>query len=52
MKLRVDCCGKFREENELVELEGEGSEVWLECCYCCSDSDYEYYFKKELEEKE
>lgn len=50
-KNRADCCGKFRKIQELVCLEGEGSEQWVECCYCCSDFDYDTYFKKNLGDK-
>lgn len=47
MKIKCVCCGKFRKEVDLVELYGEYDESWLECKYCCSQVDYERYFKDE-----
>jgi hypothetical protein len=53
---RCDVCGKFRKRVDLVSMEettSDGYQIdgWFECKFCCSESDYEQYFKKR-EEKE
>jgi len=48
--MRCDCCGKFRKKEDLAGSAGESDdcgnyETWLECKFCCSEADYEIYFK-------
>ena len=40
-------CGKFRKKDDLIGVQAEGDEIWLECKFCCSEIDYKTYFKKE-----
>jgi len=44
MSERCDICGKFRKDSELVGMQAEGDEQWLECKKCISESDMERYF--------
>ena len=49
MSKKCDCCGKFRKEEDLAMMQAEGDETWLECKLCCSQADYDMYFKKDEE---
>lgn len=46
---RYQCglCGKFRKVTDIFAATGEGDEYWIECKFCCSDADFERFFKNE-----
>ena len=44
--MKCALCGKFRKKTDLVMMQAEGEETWLECIDCMSESDKERYFKK------
>lgn len=49
MKLKCQCCGKFRKDSDVVEMSGDsddcgGCETWTECRFCCAQVDVERYW--------
>ena len=46
MSKQCDLCGKFRADVNLVLMQAEGDEQWLECKDCMSPADHEIYFGK------
>ncbi len=46
---KCDCCGKFRKEDHLCGMWGEGNDMWTECVFCMSVNDLEMYFKNKPE---
>lgn len=50
--IKCDCCGKFRSRKDVVGVMGEYDEEWVECRFCMSEADEEWYFKdKENKDK-
>lgn len=45
-------CGKFRKPEELVCMQAEGDEQWLECKHCMSKSSLDRYFPELNKNKE
>lgn len=45
MTPRCDLCGKFKKEPDVVCMQSDSDEQWLECVDCMSPVDHERYFK-------
>lgn len=50
-RMKCDSCGKFRKEEDIIGVWGEGNEQWTECFYCCAKIDRKAYFKDRIEKQ-